>query len=457
MVLSRRLKGMRGLVPFAALSLGMVMLAGTAVAQPASNFTDGSSTSGTDPRRLGNTSRVAGEILTDTDPSASPDQRRLADEYQPKGIEAGSFLVYPEATTEATYSDNIYATKNNTVGDWVSKNKVGFRAQSRLNLHKFDFFGDIEKLFYRRDTANDQVNGRFGFDGRYDLSRGTEITGAASAYWQHEDRGSPDATSGRDPTPITGNVQTIGGRTTGGAWIHSADVSRHQLQYGNVQTGTGATTLNSRRDRSEYKLTGRTAYEMFPGYYAVGYGTLNKRAYESSINFGNVKRDSEGFAVYTGAGVDISQLIRGDFLVGYLRQNYESPALRDPSGVAVKVTLNWTPDRQTLIVPSIDREVLESTTTAISGIMRTSASLLARRELQRNIIVTGYASMFKDQYVGADAPSYGFETRGSLTYAFNANVFTQGEIGYRKRKADSTAVVSGFDQTTTMLRLGVRM
>ncbi len=457
MACRRRPIDMRSFVQSAAFGIGLVMLAGTAVAQPASTFTDGTTTSGTDPRRLGNTSRVAGEILTDTNPAASPDQQRLADEYQPKGIEAGSFLVYPEATTEAIYSNNIYATKNNAVSDWVSKNKAGFRAQSRLNLHKFDFFGDIEKLFYRRETANDQVNGRFGFDGRYDLSRGTELTAAASAYWQHEDRGSPDATSGKDPTPVNGNIQTFGGRTSGGAWINSGEFSRHQMQFGNVQTAAGTTTLNSRRDRSEYKLTGRTAYEMFPGYYAVGYGVLNKRAYESSVNFGNVKRDSEGFAVYTGAGVDISQLIRGDFLVGYLRQNYESPALRDPSGLAVKVTLNWTPDRQTLIVPSIDREVLESTTTNVSGIMRTSASLLARRELQRNIIVTGYGSVFKDQYIGADKPSYGFETRGSLTYAFNANLFTQGEVGYRKRMADSAAVVSGFNQTTTMLRLGVRM
>lgn len=426
-------------------------------AQPASTFTDGTTTSGTDPRRLGNTSRVAGEILTDNDPSASPDQHRLANEYQPKGIEAGSFLVFPEATFDRIRSNNIYATKNNRIGDWVSRSKAGFRAQSRFNMHKLDFSGDLEKLWYENEVANNQLNGRLAIDGRYDLERGSELTGYATAYTQHEDRGAADATGGVTPTRIFGNVQTIGGRTTTGSWIHSSEITRMQLQFDDVSGGSTRTIRNSLRDRTEYKGTGRTAYEIFPGYYAVGYATVNRRDYASAVSLGNVDRSSNGFGVYSGAGVDLTQLVRGDFLLGYIRQNYESPALKDPSGFAVRMTLNWTPDRQTLIVPSLDREVLESTSTGVSGILRSSMSLLVRRELQRNIIVTGFGALNKDQYVGSEAPSYGFETRGTLTYAFNANLFTSGEIGYRKRKADSTAIVSGFDQVTTMLRLGVRM
>lgn len=443
-------------IPFALIAL-LALSAAPVFAQPASTFTDGTTTSGTDPRRLGNTSRVAGELLTDNDPSASPDQQRLANEYQPKGIEAGSFLVFPEATSDLLRSNNIYATKNNRIGDWVSRNKVGFRAQSRYNVHKLDFSADIEKLWYRKEVANNQINGRFAIDGRFDLERGTELTGFATAYVQHEDRGAADATGGVKPAQIFGNVQTLGGRTTTGAWIHSGDFTRTQLQYSDVAGASGNTIRNSRRDRTEYKVTGRTAYEMFPGYYAVGYGTANRRDYASAISLGNVNRDSQGFGVYTGAGVDLTQLIRGDFLVGYIRQDYVSPALKDPAGFAVRMTLNWTPDRQTLIVPAIDREILESTSTGISGIMRTSASLLARREVQRNIIVTGYVALNQDKYIGSNTPSYGFETRGTLTYAFNANLFTTGEVGYRQRKADSTAIVSGFDQVTTMLRLGIRM
>jgi hypothetical protein len=439
------------------LGVGSVMFVSAgAFAQPASTFTDGTTTSGTDPRRLGNTSRVAGEILTDNDPSASPDQQRLANEYQPKGIEAGSFLVFPEAIADMLRSNNIYATKNDRKGDWISREKVGFRAQSRFNMHKLDFSGDIEKLWYLREVSNNQINGQLAADGRYDLSRGTELTGYLNTYWRHEDRGAADASGGAKPTPVFGNLQTFGGRTTAGPWINSGDFTRHQMQFGDVPGASGATIRNSRRDRTEYKLNSRTAYEIFPGYYAVGYGTVNKRIYDT-IGLGNVDRDSEGFGVYTGAGVDLTQLLRGDFLVGYIRQSYASPVLRDASGPAIKATLNWTPDRQTLIVPALDRDVLESSTTNISGILRTSASLLARREIQRNIILTGYVAINEDKYVGSSTPSYGFETRGTLTYAFNANLFASGELSYRERKADSKAVVSSFNQTTSMLRIGLRL
>lgn len=432
-----------------------LLIGGPASAQPASTFTDGSTTSGTDPRRLRNTSRVAGEILTDNDPAASPDERRLADEYQPKGVEMGSYLVYPEASTGMSRNNNIYATRGGTIGDWISKNQVGFRAQSRFDTHALNFSGELEKVWYMREVSNNQINARLRADGRYDLQRGTEFTAAATAYQDHEDRGSPDATGGRVPTPILGNSQSVGGKTTSGVWIHSAELNRLQLKFDDID-GNGTKIRNSLRDRSEYKVNARSAYEIFPGYYAVGVVSANKRDYEAPISLGGVNRDSQGYAGYAGAGVDLSQLVRGDFLVGYLRQDYTSPALRDPSGFAIKSSLNWTPDRQTLIVPAIDREVLESSSQRVSGILRTSFSVLARREVQRNIILTGYASVNQDKYIGTDEPSYGFEVKASITYAFTREFYTQFESGHRQRFADSTAIVAPFNQTVTTLRFGLR-
>ncbi|MFT2536360.1 outer membrane beta-barrel protein, partial [Escherichia coli] len=84
------------------------------------------------------------------------------------------------------------------------------------------------------------------------------------------------------------------------------------------------------------------------------------------------------------------------FLVGYFKQDYNSSTLQSPSGLAVRAVFNWTPDKQTLIVPSLERSVLESTTAGASSMVRTALTVLARRELQRNLVASVFGGVYYD-------------------------------------------------------------
>lgn len=414
-------------------------------------------TSAPDPKRQANTSKVAGEVADGADPRGSGDDReRVDDRYQPKGVELGKFLLLPDVMVAGGYNSNVYATKNDTKGDLLTRIVPSFRLQSRFDRHALNLAGEAEKIYYRRYISDNVLNGRLHADGRYDLFRGTEIIGQASYYAEHEDRGSPDAVNGLYPTPVFGNRQYLGAKHIEGPWLFSGDVSRHQMIFKDVPTSTATILQNQGRNRTEYRASGRIGYELMPGYYALGQLSGNMREYDLPVDYNGVDRSSRGYAVQGGVGVELSQLIRGDFLVGYFKQNYDAAGLRSPSGLAIRAVFNWTPDRQTLIVPAVERSVMESTTTGASSLVRTSFTLLARREVQRNLVASAFGGVYYDQYEGLGLATWTYEAKISATYAFNENFYTSADLGYRQRNAP-VGVSNSYDQFTGMIRVGARM
>jgi len=436
-------------------TISLALLLGT-VAGPV--FAQGGiSSEGVDPRRQGNTSKVASEIVPqDTTGNTGGDEDRMHDAYQPKGIEIGQFLLLPDVSIGESYNSNIYAAQSDPRGDFITRIAPTFKLRSRFKQHMLNFSGDFEQLFYKANGDDNQFNARLATDGRFDIGSNSEINASIAGFRRHEDRASPDAVNGQEPTPYNGLDGRLNGKTVAGRWVLSLGGEHRTYDYESVSTALGTQISNDGRDRSENKVTGRAAYELFPGYFAIAEAATNWRDYRESINAGGVDRSSSGYSGEMGVGVDLSRLIRGDFLVGYFTQDYDSPQLKDPSGVSFQSVFNWTPSRLTLVVASLKREVVETTSAAASSIIRNGTSLLVRHELQRNIILSGFGRFDLDQYEGIEGSSRSYEAKGSATYAFNANVYTTGEVGYRRRDAES-GVTNSYDQVVTGVRLGFRM
>jgi hypothetical protein len=198
-----------------------------------------------------------------------------------------------------------------------------------------------------------------------------------------------------------------------------------------------------------------TSYEMFPGYSVIGEVSANRRSYDSNRDDLGFQRSSWGYAARTGIGVDISQLIRGDFMIGYMAQNYEDPRFKDPKGLSVRASFNWTPSKMTVVVPSFERSIQETTTSQVSGSVRTSAGVLVRHELQRNIVLTMTTRVSNDYYKGTGQSNWTYEARLRGIWSLAPEYYIGGEAGSRIRT--STVQSSEFKQTTVLLRFGLRM
>lgn len=397
-------------------------------------------------------------ITQETNPAADAegknDTQRVDDSYQPRGVEMGKFLLFPAIEMDTSWTNNVFATKDDVKSDRFLRVTPSVRLRSRFTRHELNLYGELEKFAFDRYTNDDRLNGTVTADGKLDIEKGWEATSTISYVDKAEDRSSPDVTQGLHPA----NTYTLSGqantRLQQGRMIYQAGVSFSQINIANAIRGNGGIIDNSGRDRKEYEATGRVGYEMFPNYYALVEGAVNSRDYDNRAPGLNFKRSSDGYRIESGVGIDVTDLIRGDFLVGYMTQNYDYPGFSDPSGFSFRARFNWTPSRLTVIVPSFERAVQETVRSGTSGIVRTGAGLTVRHEFARNFVATFIGNVAYENYESSPDDSWSYDARLRGIYALSREFYLGAEARYRKRDTDSGN--SSYNQTTLMFRVGAR-
>ncbi len=416
----------------------------------------GNTAPGVDPRRAQSGAKVTTEQSPELGPKNDDDSGRMHDSYEPKGIEVGSFLLLPKMELDTSFNSNVYAQKSNPKSDFLMVARPEIKLRSRFAEHMLNLSAMVEKYRYRRLQSDNRLEAQADVDGRYDIGASTEANGYMQVYSRHEDRGSPDDAGGEKPTPTKGLVLRSNVKHQAGRYTFLAGVDADRRTFEDVRTSAG--TLMPNTDRDRWEVTGRLrgSYELFPGYAAVTEVSANTRKYDTRLDRNGLERDSHGYRVEGGIGVDLSQLLRGDFLVGYFSQNYSDARLKDPSGLSVRATFNWTPDKLLIIVPSLERTVQETVTTGASAIVNTSASVMARYEMRRNLLLTGMLSATRAQMEGISGQDYWqYEGRGRATYAFNPQLFVAGELGYKRKNSElSTA---SYQQSLIIFRVGAQL
>ena len=125
---------------------------------------------------------------------------RQRPELDPLGGKAGGFTIYPSVEIEQTYNDNIFATQNNTIDDFITTFRPAVRIVSDWNQHYLGFNGSADVVRYWSNDQEDHETADLRVDGRIDIRRDTNVTGAAGYEKGSEERGSVNDAGGITPT-----------------------------------------------------------------------------------------------------------------------------------------------------------------------------------------------------------------------------------------------------------------
>lgn len=390
-----------------------------------------------------------------TDPEVLAQEGPTEPSLQPQGVELGNFLLFPKLELDEVYDSNVFAEEDSPSGDFVTTLRPAVRLQSRLPRHALNLLATADVVRYARFGSDDHENLEFTSDGRLDIGSASEVTGLFSAQRYFEDRGSDDDQDGKEPAEVHELLGGVGGKTRFNRLMFSTRAEATRQTFGDVEREDGTRLNNNDRDRWEYEGSVTGGYEMFPGYAAQVAFTGNVREYDTSRDDLGFDRDSTGYRVDAGVGVDVTDLIRGDFMAGYLSQTYDDPQLDTVDGWSVRALFTWSPTRTTLVVPSLERSVVETTVSDASAILRSAAALSIRHEFTRDWIGYGYASYFKDEYAGTEHEADNAEFRVRLMHAFTDRLYGGLQGAYRVK--DSTIEDGSFDRFEIGLRLGVQM
>src|SRR4051794_37383798 len=126
--------------------------------------------------------------------------QRARPDYDPLGVHAGAFRIFPRAEIGEAYNDNIFAVKNNEDSDFITLLRPQVRAESDWGRHALALQAGAENGRYLDHTHENYLDGYVSADSRLDVVYGTFIRSGLGWQHLHEDRGSPDDVQGEEPT-----------------------------------------------------------------------------------------------------------------------------------------------------------------------------------------------------------------------------------------------------------------
>jgi len=188
-------------------------------------------------------------------------------------------------------------------------------------------------------------------------------------------------------------------------------------------------------------------------------GVFNNRNFQNgSVTAGGVTQDSQGYNVAVGIASEITNLISGEAYIGYLDQDYESPAFTDVSGVSFGVDLDWEATKLTTVRLTASRDVADSTTPGVGGILYSVGGFGVDHELMPEVLLKADFAYYNADYQGLNPQGIARDDdgyRASVGADYRHSRIVHLDLLYSFDDRDSN--VAGQDYTRHQVTFGVRL
>ena len=198
------------------------------------------------------------------------------------------------------------------------------------------------------------------------------------------------------------------------------------------------------RDGQIYRLHGRVDYTLSPKFAVFTAAEGNQRDLRGTPTN---PLDSSGYRLLTGANIELTHLITGEFAAGYTSQRFADVTVGTIAGLAYRALLKWSPTRLLDLHFKAERVVTESADTTSTGVRADGVEVGADYELRRNVILSLAGAYELEKFFStrsaptASAPP----TRGSNTCSANTAMS-------RSSTASSGATATSRSTASTSIR-----
>ena len=391
----------------------------------------------------------------DTDRRATVMNRPRPD-YDPTGIHAGGFLLYPEIIVRADHNDNIFATQTDTIEDEIIVFQPNLAFRSNWNRHRLNFRAAAALGRYVDVDTQDYDDYFLNLDGRVDINRDTNLSATASYARGHEERGSPDESRGVEPTVFHDTAVRAAYYQKLNRFSVNLDADLRQLEYNNVQalTPSGFETIdNSDRDRDISIGTLRIGYELVSEYEAFVRGTLNSVSYDNEPDRNSFFRNTDGYEFTVGAAVDIPGTSFGELFVGYLSQDFDDPRFESLDKTAFGGSLSWNVTQLTTLNMALSRRPRATTQAGASSTLDNRFEIRVDHELRRHLLLNLDLFFGTQEFNGI--PRKDDVSGVILGSRYLLNRYLSLSLSYSFDKRDSNLEGSSFERN--ILRLGIEL
>jgi len=369
------------------------------------------------------------------------------------GIEMGSFVLYPDILVAGYWDDNIFATNIVEEEDWVTVIAPSLDLRSQWERHEFRMKLDADLARYGENESENSDDYRVSAEGRFDISGQSNFYAGGLYSRDHEERSSPDAVVGFEPTIYTdsrayaGIAHGIGkiGLRFGG--------SIKRLNFDDTPSFLG-TIDNDDRDRDESTLGARVSYEYRPDLTVYAQGLADLRNYDDSVDAFGFDRDSKGYRAGGGFEYKLPGRLSAEGFIGYMRQSYDDPSFNSPGTLAFSGSVAWAVNEKTNVYAWVDRSLEETTLFASPAYRFTGAGVSVDHYLRGDLVVSARASWENSDFYASPRSDDDYDMGVSLKYFINRQYFIATD--YRFQHRDSSITVVDYDRNQMFVRFGAQ-
>lgn len=366
--------------------------------------------------------------------------------YDPLGIRAGGFTVFPRLRSGVVHDDNVFAAKDDRQPATTMRLTPEIVVRSHWSRHALETRARAE-IGRNLDFASENTTDwSLGGAGRVDIVRGVDITLAADYAHDHEAR----TAAGADPAargPIAFDLASasLAATRTRGRLRFRADAAVLRYDYRDGLSAAGVAIEQDDRDRTVARLTGRADYALSPATALFVQVARDDRDYR--IVAGSPERSSSGHEALAGVDFELGALIRGEVAAGYIRQDFQDTAYSDLDGFGGRARLSWFPTQLTTLTATAARSVEDTGVIGSAGALRTDLSIGVDHELLRNLILTAETAWSEDGYNGLDRTDIRFAAGFSAVYRLNRRYGLTAGLTYLDQSSSGAAAGPSYRST----------
>lgn len=378
-------------------------------------------------------------------------------DYDPPGIRLGSLFFHPGVVAEAGTDSNVFYSSANERDDIVYAVRPEVEMKSDWARHRISAAIGLDDYRYQDNDSEDHTDVYVRGEGRLDIRGHSYILLGGSQARLTERRGQPDSPlSAAKPLRYESREAHILGVQEFNRARISLRVDRENLNYKDAPLIGGGVADQDQRDHTTTTGTARLEYGVSPDTALVAQVSANMRDYVQHPPNAPFNRDSKGTSYLVGINTDLTKLIRGELIVGYLQQNYDDPALKTAKGLALEANIQYFPTPLTTLTFKAKRQVEETLTGTASSYVATYTQARIDHELRRNVLLTAGIGATNRDFQGVSRTDDVMEANAGARFLLNRRMEFGARWQYEKQSSSGTVADPDYDVNRFVVSAAVR-
>ena len=357
-------------------------------------------------------------------------------DYEPEGIRAGSFLLYPSLSILGTVTDNVDNDRRRDMGQF-GKLETKIRLQSEWDRHSLELDGSLGFTGYQQPDRKPE-NEQHG-DGKLllELSDETDVSLTGSVDRTMEESSSIELiTSGGQAA-----IETI---LNGGVQIdHDAGLIQLQLR-GAVESADYEE--DPARDYKTYRLGGRVGFEATDQVMPFADVEVSRKIYDKGPN----SEDGDSLRGAFGIAITEREKLSGEFSIGAMSWQPKQKGNKEDTILFADASLTWSPNQLWSLTGGLETS-LTSTATSANSVSTHTVSLGADYAVRRNVTIGFDGSLARNIYRGSSMKDWEYDATLRAEYSLSRYSKLVASASHEGR----TGNVPNSDYQANSVQLGV--